>query len=201
MRVNMLVRFDPERCLVDAVAALTVLSAEDDILVRVESLCSSAVLHLFENYDAAHVSRFCLDALDHYPPEKAGSRIRALAAVLPDSFPSVSLVAVAARTEYAVNVVWRLGEYGVDINDELLLPDLAQARGILKICLAFPDHWLRLDPYSPHRDDDLIEFIGSHAEHADAITTLCAADPSRLDAKFLEGYLDSTAPPLRDGFL
>lgn len=154
-----------------------------------------------EQHDATHVLRFCGNSLDRFEQRVAESRIRNLMGLLPEPFEFGSSAARAARTQYAIRVVEQLVGYGIDINEPLHGVDLHRGQQILRLCFAFPERWSSLDPSSEFRDEDLIRFIASHTDDVETIIDACAADDALLSVDYLCGYLDKTAPPLREGYL
>jgi hypothetical protein len=175
--------------------------AEDLIAPLLAPELFEAVEAFAEKHDVAHVLRFCCGSLDEYPQLAAESRIRNLMALMPEPFGFGSSAARAARTQYAIRVVEQIAGYGVDINAPLSGVELHRGREIIRLCFAFPERWSSLDSSSECRDEELIGFIASHTEDVDTIIDACAVDDALLSVDYLCGYLDKTAPPLREGYL
>lgn len=154
-----------------------------------------------ETHDTAHVFRFCGHASEHFSPATGAQRINNLTALLPDFPASLTTASRAARTQFAIKAINELESYGIDINEPLSPADLRRGRAIIKLLMAFPEHWSVLVPSSNDRDDDLIGVLMSHAFEVDVIIDVCIDRPELLNADYLTGYLDRTAPSLRDGFL
>lgn len=154
-----------------------------------------------QTYDDVHILRFCSESLDQFSLEVGVHRINNLMALMPEMPQTKNSSAIAARTSYATHIVRELSGYGLDINQPLSGSEVRQGKAIIKLLMAFPLHRDTLMPSSPDSDKALISYIASHTDNVDDIIDAVKENDELLDAEYLEGYLDKTAPSLRDGFL